>query len=112
MPTISLRGTSMPESPIRKLVPLANEAKSKGLKVYHLNIGQPDLATPEIALDALHNIDRRILEYGPSEGLPDFRKKLVDYYRKFNIMVDMDDIIITSGGSEAVNFSFMACLDP
>jgi aspartate aminotransferase len=102
----------MPESPIRKLVPLANKAKSKGLKVYHLNIGQPDLATPEIALDALHHIDRRILEYGPSEGLPGFRRKLVDYYRKFKIMVDVDDIIITSGGSEAVNFSFMACLDP
>jgi aspartate aminotransferase len=102
----------MPESPIRKLVPLANKAKSKGLKVYHLNIGQPDLATPEVALDALHNVDRRILEYGPSEGLLSFREKLVDYYRKFKIMVDVDDIIITSGGSEAVNFSFMACLDP
>ncbi|MDR0700279.1 MAG: pyridoxal phosphate-dependent aminotransferase [Tannerella sp.] len=112
MPTISSRGIGMPESPIRKLVPLANKAKSKGLKVYHLNIGQPDLATPEIALDALHNIDRRVLEYGPSEGLSSFRSKLVDYYRKFKIMVDVDDIIITSGGSEAVNFSFMACLDP
>ncbi|MDR2775131.1 MAG: pyridoxal phosphate-dependent aminotransferase [Tannerella sp.] len=112
MPTISSRGIGMPESPIRKLVPLANKAKSKGLKVYHLNIGQPDLATPEIALDALRNIDRRVLEYGPSEGLPSFRRKLVDYYRKFKIMVDVDDIIITSGGSEAVNFSFMACLDP
>ncbi|MDR1114972.1 MAG: pyridoxal phosphate-dependent aminotransferase, partial [Tannerella sp.] len=100
------------ESPIRKLVPLANKAKSKGIKVYHLNIGQPDLATPEIALEAMRNIDRKILEYGPSEGLPSFREKLTDYYRKFKIMVDVDDIIITSGGSEAVNFSFMACLDP
>jgi aspartate aminotransferase len=93
-------------------VPLANKAKSKGIKVYHLNIGQPDLATPEIALEAMRNIDRKILEYGPSEGLPSFREKLTDYYRKFKIMVDVDDIIITSGGSEAVNFSFMACLDP
>jgi aspartate aminotransferase len=102
----------MPESPIRKLVPLANKAKSKGIKVYHLNIGQPDLATPEVALEAMRRIDRKILEYGPSEGLPSFREKLVDYYRKYKIMVDVDDIIITSGGSEAVNFSFMACLDP
>jgi aspartate aminotransferase len=93
-------------------VPLANKAKSKGIKVYHLNIGQPDLATPEIALETMRNIDRKILEYGPSEGLPSFREKLTDYYRKFKIMVDVDDIIITSGGSEAVNFSFMACLDP
>ncbi|MDR1524798.1 MAG: pyridoxal phosphate-dependent aminotransferase [Tannerella sp.] len=112
MPTISSRGIGMPESPIRKLVPLANKAKSKGIKVYHLNIGQPDLATPEVALEAMRRIDRKILEYGPSEGLPSFREKLVDYYRKYKIMVDVDDIIITSGGSEAVNFSFMACLDP
>ncbi|MDR2680624.1 MAG: pyridoxal phosphate-dependent aminotransferase [Tannerella sp.] len=112
MPTISSRGIGMPESPIRKLVPLANKAKSKGIKVYHLNIGQPDLATPEVALEAVRRIDRKILEYGPSEGLPSFREKLVGYYRKFKIMVDVDDIIITSGGSEAVNFSFMACLDP
>jgi aspartate aminotransferase len=112
MPTISLRGTGMPASPIRKLVPLANKARSKGIKVYHLNIGQPDIPTPEAALDAMRRIDRKILEYGPSEGLLSFRCKLTDYYRKFNIMVDVDDIIITSGGSEAVNFSFMACLDP
>lgn len=112
MPTISLRGTSMPASPIRKLVPLANKAKSKGIKVYHLNIGQPDIPTPEVALDAMRRIDRKILEYGPSEGLLSFRQKLTHYYRKFNILADVDDIIITSGGSEAVNFSFMACLDP
>ena len=112
MPTISSRGISMPESPIRKLVPLANNAKAKGLKIYHLNIGQPDIPTPEIGLDAMRNIDRKVLEYGPSEGLYSFREKLVNYYRKFNIMVDIDDIFITSGGSEAVNFSFMACLDP
>jgi aspartate aminotransferase len=102
----------MPESPIRKLVPLANKAKAKGIKVYHLNIGQPDLPTPEIGLEAMRAIDRRVLEYGPSEGLRSFREKLVEYYRRFKIMVDVDDIFITTGGSEAVNFSFMACLDP
>ncbi len=112
MPTISLRGTSMPASPIRKLVPLANKAKSMGIKVYHLNIGQPDIPTPEVALDAMRRVDRKILEYGPSEGLFSFRQKLTEYYHKYNIMADVDDIIITSGGSEAVNFSFMACLDP
>jgi aspartate aminotransferase len=102
----------MPESPIRKLVPLANKAKAKGLKVYHLNIGQPDIHTPEIGLDAMRQIDRKILEYAPSDGLLSFRKKLVSYYRKFNIMADVEDIIVTTGGSEAVHFSFMACLDP
>lgn len=102
----------MPASPIRKLVPLANAAKSKGIKVYHLNIGQPDLPTPQIALDSLKNIDRKVLEYSPSEGILSFRTKLVKYYKKFNIDVNVDDIIITTGGSEAVLFSFMSCLDP
>ena len=102
----------MPASPIRKLVPLANKAKAKGIKVYHLNIGQPDLPTPEIAMEAMRRIDRKVLEYSPSEGIRSFREKLVKYYAKFNIMVDVDDIIITTGGSEAVFFSFMACLDP
>lgn len=99
-------------SPIRKLVPLANKAKAKGIKVYHLNIGQPDLPTPEIAMEAMRRIDRKVLEYSPSEGIRSFREKLVKYYAKFNIVVDVDDIIITTGGSEAVFFSFMACLDP
>lgn len=112
MPTISQRGLSMPTSPIRKLVPLANQAKAKGIKIYHLNIGQPDLPTPEVGLDAARNIDRKILEYSPSEGILSFREKLVAYYAKFNIHVDVEDIIITTGGSEAVSFSFMACLDP
>lgn len=102
----------MPASPIRKLVPLANKAKAKGLKVYHLNIGQPDIPTPEVAMEAMRAIDRKILEYSPSEGNRSFREKLVKYYRKFNILVDVEDIIITTGGSEAVSFSFMACLDP
>lgn len=111
MPTISQRGIDMPASPIRKLVPLANRAKAKGTVVYHLNIGQPDLATPEVALRAAHHLDREVLEYSPSEGILSFRKKLVEYYHKFNIDVCTDDIIITTGGSEAVFFSFMACLD-
>jgi aspartate aminotransferase len=102
----------MPASPIRKLVPLANRAKAKGIKVYHLNIGQPDLPTPDVALAALKDIDRRILEYSPSEGLLSFRQKLTAYYAKFNIPAEVEDIIITTGGSEAVLFSFMACLDP
>lgn len=102
----------MPASPIRKLVPLANAAKARGVKVYHLNIGQPDIPTPENAIAAARNLDRKVLEYSPSEGNYSFREKLVDYYKKFNILVDVDDIIITTGGSEAVSFSFMACLDP
>lgn len=91
---------------------MANRAKAKGTVVYHLNIGQPDLATPEVALRAAHHLDREVLEYSPSEGILSFRKKLVEYYHKFNIDVCTDDIIITTGGSEAVFFSFMACLDP
>lgn len=102
----------MPESPIRKLVPLSDKAKERGVKVYHLNIGQPDLKTPKIALDAIKNIDRAILEYSPSNGIKSLRLKLAEYYRKFNINVTENDIIVTSGGSEAVNFAFMACLDP
>lgn len=102
----------MPASPIRKLVPLANEAKSRGIKVYHLNIGQPDIPTPKEGLDVLKNIDRKVLEYSPSEGLLSLRRKLCEYYHRFDINVDVDDIIITSGGSEAVLFAFMATLDP
>jgi aspartate aminotransferase len=102
----------MPDSPIRKLVPLADKAKEKGRKVYHLNIGQPDLPTPDNALEAIRNIDRKILEYSPSEGIKSFREKLAAYYHTFNIDVTADDIIITTGGSEAVTFAFLACLDP
>ncbi len=112
MPTISDRGTAMPASPIRKLVPLANKAKEKGIKVYHLNIGQPDLPTPEEGMNAIRSIDRKVLEYSPSEGIKTLRDKLVTYYSKFNINVTADDIIVTTGGSEAVLFSFLACLDP
>ncbi|NDV68256.1 pyridoxal phosphate-dependent aminotransferase [Dysgonomonas sp. 25] len=112
MPNISDRGIEMPSSPIRKLAPLSDSAKARGLKVYHLNIGQPDLPTPEAALDAIRNIDRKILEYSPSDGYRSYREKLVSYYAKFNINVSADDIIITTGGSEAVLFAFLACLNP
>ena len=102
----------MPESPNRKLAPLAASAKEIGIKVYHLNIGQPDLPTPQVGLDALKNVDRNILEYSPSQGYLSYRQKLVGYYQKYNINVTADDIIITSGGSEAVLFAFMSCLNP
>ena len=112
MPQISVRGQEMPESPIRKLAPLADEAKKRGVHVYHLNIGQPDLPTPMSALEAIRKIDRKILEYSPSQGYLSYRKKLVNYYASYNINLTADDIIITSGGSEAVLFSFLACLNP
>ena len=112
MPTISIRGQQMPSSPIRKLAPLAAAAKSRGVKVYHLNIGQPDLPTPAVALDALKHIDRRVLEYSPSDGYLSYREKLTHYYQRYNINVAADDIIITAGGSEAVLFAFLSCLNP
>ena len=102
----------MPASPISRLAPLANAAKARGTKVYHLNIGQPDVPTSPEGLAALKTIDRKVLEYSPSDGLPSLRKKLKEYYKRFNIDVDVDDIIVTTGGSEAVLFAFMACLDP
>ena len=112
MPKISIRGCEMPESPIRKLAPLSDAAKQRGIKVYHLNIGQPDLPTPQVAIDAIKNIDRKILEYSPSAGYRSYREKLVGYYARFNINLTADDIIITSGGSEAVLFAFLSCLNP
>ena len=112
MPEISVRGLEMPESPIRKLAPLAVAAKARGIKVYHLNIGQPDLPTPQVGLDALKHIDRKVLEYSPSQGYQSYREKLISYYKKYNIDVKPDDIIVTAGGSEAVFFALMACLNP
>ena len=112
MPQISERGRIMPASPIRRLVPLANKAMERGLKVFRLNIGQPDLPSPPQAFEALRNIDRSLLEYSPSEGTLSLRKKLKEYYHRFDIEVDVEDIIVTCGGSEAVLFAFMACLDP
>ena len=112
MPKISIRGNEMPSSPIRKLTPLAEDAKKRGIRVYHLNIGQPDLPTPKSALNAIRNIDRTVLEYSPSQGYKSYREKLVGYYKKYDIDLTPDDIIITSGGSEAVLFAFLSCLNP
>ena len=102
----------MPASPIRRLVPLADKAVARGIKVYRLNIGQPDVPTPPEAFEALKKIDRKVLEYSPSAGLLSLRQKLCEYYRRFHIDVEADDVIITTGGSEAVLFAFMSCLDP
>lgn len=112
MPHISERAVQMPQSPIRKLAPLATATENRGIKIYHLNIGQPDLKTPEEGLDILRHIGRDILEYSPSQGFLSYRRKLVDYYHRYNISLTPDDIIITTGGSEAVLFAFMSCLNP
>ncbi len=111
MLSVSHRGTIMPASPIRKLVPYAEIAKSKGIKIYHLNIGQPDIETPKQILDAVRHSDFKILEYSHSAGNESYRRKLVDYYRSVDIQVTHQDIIITTGGSEAILFAFIACLD-
>ena len=102
----------MPASPIRKLVPYAEEAKRKGRKVYHLNIGQPDIETPEIAMDAIRNTHIKVVEYSHSAGILSYRKKLVEYYKRCDIEVTEDQIIVTCGGSEGILFAFMACLNP
>ncbi len=109
---ISVRGLQMPSSPIRKLAPLAEKAEREGVKLYKLNIGQPDIPTPQKALDSLKSIDRKVLEYSPSQGFLSLRRALVGYYTRFGIGLDAEDIIITSGGSEAVLFAFMSCLNP
>ena len=101
----------MPASPIRKLVPYAEAAKKKGVRVYHLNIGQPDIETPKMALDAVRHFDFKVLEYSHSAGNESYRRKLAAYYRRVGIDVDYTQIIITTGGSEAILFGFMSCLD-
>ncbi|MEO0066238.1 MAG: hypothetical protein RI983_1564 [Bacteroidota bacterium] len=111
MLSISNRGNAMPASPIRKLVPYAEAAKKRGTKVYHLNIGQPDIETPKMVLDAVRNSDFKVLEYSHSAGNESYRRKLVDYYASVGIQVNHQQIIITTGGSEAIQFGFMACLD-
>jgi len=111
MPTISKRGLQMPPSPIRKLVPYADAAKAKGIKVYHLNIGQPDIKTPEIAIEALHNLQMPVIEYSHSAGIASYRKKLTGYYAKHDIHITPEEVMITTGGSEAVSFAFLSCLD-
>ncbi len=108
---ISNRGVDMPASPIRKLVPYAEAAKKRGTKVYHLNIGQPDIETPQMCLDAVKNTNIQVLEYSHSAGNESYRNKLVEYYAKNDIFISADEIIVTTGGSEAILFGFMACLD-
>jgi aspartate aminotransferase len=112
MPAISKKGMMMPPSPIRKLVPYAEEAKRKGVKVYHLNIGQPDIPTPEIALDAVRNFGQSIIEYSHSAGNETYRRKLADYYCRLGIEIDHTQILITTGGSEAISFALMSTADP
>lgn len=109
---ISHRGEMMPPSPIRKLVPFAEQAKAKGVKVYHLNIGQPDIETPKMIMDAVKNTHIKVLEYSHSAGFESYRKKLTEYYNRLGIEVTKDEIIVTTGGSEAIQFAMMACLDP
>src|SRR3954469_7372419 len=108
---ISERGKLMPPSPIRKLVPYAEAAKRKGIKVYHLNIGQPDIETPPPILDAVRKAEIKVLEYSHSAGNESYRRKLVEYYQRTGITVNQNQIIVTTGGSEAILFCFMACLD-
>ncbi|MBL7711664.1 MAG: aminotransferase class I/II-fold pyridoxal phosphate-dependent enzyme, partial [Chitinophagaceae bacterium] len=112
MPKIALRGEHMPPSPIRKLVPFAEAAKKRGTKVYHLNIGQPDIETPKAVMDAVRHTDMKVLEYSHSAGFESYRKKLVEYYKRNNIDVNHNQIIVTTGGSEAILFGVMSCMDP
>ncbi|WP_348799010.1 pyridoxal phosphate-dependent aminotransferase [Flavobacterium adhaerens] len=112
MPEISIRGKKMPESPIRKLAPFADKAKKEGRKVYHLNIGQPDIKSPEVAINAIKNIDLSIIEYGPSAGYESYRKKLAQFYTKQDVKVGYEDIMITTGGSEALLFALGSIMDP
>jgi aspartate aminotransferase len=109
---ISNRGQQMPPSPIRKLVPFAEAAKKKGTKVYHLNIGQPDIETPKAIMDAVRHTDMKVLEYSHSAGNESYRRKLVEYYKRVGIDVNYDQILITTGGSEAIMFGFFTCLNP
>jgi aspartate aminotransferase len=112
MPSISLKGTLMPASPIRKLVPYSEEAKRKGRKVYHLNIGQPDIPTPEVAMNAIRNINMKVIEYSHSAGNESYRRKLSGYYQNIGINIGYTDLLITTGGSEAILFALMTCINP
>lgn len=109
---ISHRAEAMPSSPIRRLAPVAASAEKRGVKIYHLNIGQPDIPTPQEGLDTLGSIDRKVLEYSPSQGYEALRAKMAEYYARFGIEVSAEEIIVTTGGSEAILFAYMACLDP
>lgn len=112
MPVISEKGKAMPASPIRKLLPFAEEAKRKGRKVYHLNIGQPDIPTPEVALNAIRKTDLKVLEYTHSAGNESYRRKLAGFYQKIGINIAYTDILVTTGGCEAVTFALMSCVNP
>ena len=112
MPQISDKGRAMPASPIRKLVPFAEDAKSKGRKVYHLNIGQPDIKTPETALQAVRNLKEDVIEYSHSAGNESYRRKLAEHYRKININIDHTEVMVTTGGSEAISFALMSTVNP
>ena len=112
MPNLSDKGVYLPPSPIRKLVPYAEKAKSRGIKVYHLNIGQPDICTPQVAVDAVKNISDHVFEYGHSAGNESYRRKLVKYYESVGIDVTADDLMITDGGSEAIFMAMTICLNP
>ncbi|MCA5005783.1 pyridoxal phosphate-dependent aminotransferase [Sphingobacterium bovistauri] len=112
MPKISQKGVDMPASPIRKLTPYADQAKKDGKKIYHLNIGQPDIETPEVMLNALKNIDFKVWAYTPSEGTASYRNKLAEYYNKINYNIQPTDILVTNGGSEAITIAMQACLNP
>ncbi|MDO4461064.1 MAG: pyridoxal phosphate-dependent aminotransferase [Bacteroidia bacterium] len=112
MPAISQRGVIMPSSPIRKLVPLSDAAKARGIRVFHLNIGQPDILTPEVALDAIRNAKLPIVSYTHSAGMPEYRRKLSKYYKAAGIDLEPNEMLVTCGGSEAVQMAFMSCLDP
>ncbi len=112
MPKISEKGQMMPESPIRKLVPFAEAAKKRGIKVYHLNIGQPDIPTPQTMIDAMHNLNAKVIEYSHSAGILSYREKLCKYYAKHDIKITPDDIIIGAGASEAILFAVQTCLNP
>lgn len=112
MPEISNKGAQMPPSPIRKLIPYAEQAKKNGIAIYHLNIGQPDIETPETMLNAIKNISLKVIEYSHSAGIESYRRKLTTYYKKFQIDLEYTDIIVTTGGSEAIEIALMSCLNP
>jgi len=112
MPSISHKASTMPASPIRKLVPFAEAAKKRGTKIYHLNIGQPDIETPASFLNAVKNADLKIVEYSHSAGNESYRKKLCNYYKEYNINIDQNDVIITCGGSEAIEIALLTCFNP
>ncbi len=112
MPITSIKGNQMPPSPIRKLVPFAEKAKKEGKKIYHLNIGQPDIETPETMINAIHNFSQKVVEYSHSAGIESYRRKLTKYYSRYNIELDYTEIMITTGGSEAIEIAMMSCMDP